>query len=115
MGLLEMGMKLPLKMLKDTVINPRLQGIGKVEDLSYHDRRLFARLRLEGLDDRPLEVTCEDIQLAEDGSWLRIGRFEANLKFMQTALDRYVAGQTIAVPEGPARTAVIGARKLLKL
>ena len=115
MGLLDMGLKLGLNQVKDNVINPKLEGIGKVEEIAYKDKKLFARLRLEDLEDHPLEVVCEEISFAPDGSAVTIGKFTANKKFMQAALDKYLAGRPVPVPEGKARLAVMGAKKLLKL
>lgn len=114
MGLLDIGIKIALGKVRDNVINPKLEGIGKVEEISYRERELFVRLRLEELEDHPLEVVCSDITLADDGSSVRIGKFRANKKFMQTALDRYLAGKAIPVPEG-ARLTLAGAKKMFGL
>lgn len=115
MGLLDIGLKIGLAKVKDSVINPKLEGIGIIEDIQYKDKKLFARLRLADMEDHPLEVTCEDINLSEDGSTVTINKFTANKKFLQTALDRYMAGKPITVPDGTPRMAVISAKKLLKL
>lgn len=114
-GMKDMGMKIAMGQVKDNVINPKLEGIGTVEDLSWKDQVLFARVRLTDLEDHPLEVWCSDISIAPDGSNVKIGNFRANKKFMQAALDRYLAGKPLAVPAGAARTALVTARKFLGL
>lgn len=115
MGLLDMGLKIGLDQVRDNVINPRLEGIGKVEDITFKDKKLYARLRLVDLEQHPLEIVCEGIKLAPDGSTVIIGKFTANKSFMQVALDRYLAGKPINVPDGAPRLAVMGARKFLGL
>ena len=99
--------------VRDKVINPRLEGVGKLEDLDWKDRKLTGRLLLDGLEHEPLELACEEISLAPDGSSVTVGKFTANKKFAQTALDRYLAGKPIHVPEGAPRLAVSGLAKLL--
>lgn len=115
MGLIDGAMKIGLNKVKDSVINPKLDGIGTVEDLAYKDKKLFAKLRLADLEEHPLEITCEDITLAPDGSSVTINKFTANKKFLQVALDKYLAGRPVHVPDGSARLAVMGAKKFLKL
>lgn len=115
MGLLDIGLQFGLNQVKDNVINPKLEGIGKIEAIAYKDKKLFARLCLADMEEHALEVECEEISLAPDGSTVTIGKFTANKKFMQTALDRYLAGRPVPVPEGKARLAILGAKKLLKL
>ncbi len=115
MGLLDMGVKMGLDKVRESVVNPRLEGIGKVEEMTFRDKKLYARLQLEDLEDHPLEITCEDISVAGDGSSVTVGKFTANKKFMRTALDRYLAGRPIPIPEGKARLAILAAKKLMGL
>ena len=115
MGLLDMAVGVALNQVRDKVVNPKLTGIGEVEAITYKDKQLCVKMRLEDLEEHPLEVACTDIELAPDGSNVKIGSFKANKKFMQAALDQYVAGKPIAIPEGGARLAVLGAKKVLGL
>ena len=115
MGLLNFGVQMALNGIKDKVMNPKLEGIGTIEEFSYRDKKLFCKLRLEGLEDHPLEVLCEDISVADDGSSLAINKFMANKKFLQTALDNFMVGRVIEIPEGAARMGVIAAKKILGL
>lgn len=115
MGILNFGVQIALNRIKEKVMNPRLDGIGTIEEFAYKDKKLFCKLRLEGLEDHPLEVVCEDIRIAEDGSNLIINKFIANKKFLQTTLDNFMAGRIIEIPEGGARLGVVAAKKLLGL
>lgn len=95
------------------VINPKLDGIGIVEEISWRGKELFLRVRLNGLEDRPLELGCSRISCSPDGSSVSIGQFASNMAFAANALQSFVAGRPIAVPEGSARLAVVTAAKVL--
>ncbi len=105
MGLLDMGARVALAKIRDNMINPKLEGIAKVTELDYKDKKLFARVALEGVEEIPLEVTASKITAAPDGSSITIGEFQANRKFMQNALDKYVTNKPITIPEVSARIA----------
>ncbi len=115
MGLFDMGAQFVLNKVKDSVINPKLDGIGVIEEIVYKNKTLFLRIRLEDLEDHPIEAICSDVQVADDGSSVCVGKFKANKKFAQTALDNFVAGQTFTIPAGGARLALVAAKKLLGL
>lgn len=103
-----------LNRVKEKFVNPNLDGIGQVREISYRDKMLLLTLVLEGLEDRPVEIRCSSIEIAPDGSSVRIGGFESNMPFAQNALNRF-ATEPFAVPEGSARMAVCAAKKLLGL
>ena len=115
MGLLDMATKVALNKLKDGTINPKLEGIAVVDEISYKDKKLFLRCSLEGFPSQPIEVTCEDIKLSPDGASASVGKFTSNTAFVQNALDRYVAGKDFGIPEGAPRLAAIAAKKVLGL
>lgn len=100
--------------IRDKVLEPYLEGIGTVETINYKNKKLFLGLQLDGLP-RPIEVECSEISLAPDGSSVTVNKFAANLSFAQTALDRFAAGKSFAVPEGAARFAIVAAKKVLGL
>lgn len=100
--------------LKEKIMEPVLEGIGTVRELSYRDGQLFLSLVLEGLEDRPIDVRCSEIDISPDGSQLIVHKFESNMPFAQTALNRF-ATRPIAIPEGSARFALATAKKTLGL
>ncbi len=100
--------------VKEKLMNPVLEGIGVVKEISWRDGSLFLTLVLEGLEDRPIDVRCSEIEIAPDGSALTIHKFESNMPFAQTALNRF-GTRAIEIPEGNARFAVVTAKKTLGL
>lgn len=109
----DMGVKLALNKLRDIVINPKLAGIGTVDELVWKDRELFVKLRLNGLEDRPIEVKCAEISFGADGATVTAGSLISDMPFVQTALDRFVVGRPFTIPEGGPRMAVTAARAIL--
>lgn len=103
-----------LRKVKEKLVNPALEGIGVVREISFKDGSLFLTLILEGLEDRPIDVRCSEIEIAPDGSQLTIHQFESNMPFAQNALTRY-GTRPIDIPEGSARFAVATAKKALGL
>ena len=103
-----------LRKIKEKLVNPSLDGIGVVREISFREGSLFLTLVLEGLEDRPVDVRCSEIEIAPDGSQIMIHRFESNMPFAQNALNRF-AVRPIDIPEGGARVAVLTAKKALGL
>lgn len=96
-------------------MNPSLEGIGVVREISWKDRKLGIVLELSGLEGKPIALTAEEIEISPDGSSVRIHNFSANMDFAQNALSRFVAGKTFDIPEGGARLALVNAKKLFDL
>lgn len=115
MGLLDYPVKLALSKAKDAYINPQLEGIGAVEELTWKDGSIRGTLRLADLEDHPIEVVCSDIRIAPDGGSIVIGKLASNKKFAENAFKRFVEGRQFEIPEGAARAAALTARKLLGL
>lgn len=106
------AINLGLDALKERIMSEYLEGIGVIKALAWKDGRLTVELILNGLEDRPIEVIARDIEIAPDGSSIRINAYEANMPFAATALNRY-AVRAFAVPDGLARAAVQAIRKTL--
>lgn len=100
--------------LKEKFVNPNLEGIATVREIAYRDKMLFLTLILEGLEDKPIEVWGSGVEIAADGSSIKISKYESNMPFAKTALNRF-ATMPIPVPEGAARLATIAAKKALGL
>lgn len=103
-----------LAKIRKKYVDPVLEGIGVVREISLRNGSLYLVLVLEGLEDRPIDVRCSDIEIAPDGSQIRIGKFESNMPFAQTALNRFGV-RPIPIPEGNARVGVVAAKKALGL
>lgn len=115
MGLMDLPVKIALGKVKDSVINPQLEGIGVLEELAWKDGHVRGILRLADLEDQPIEIDASDIVIAPDGSSVRIGSFQSNKKFVANAVKRFALGKEFPIPEGGARTVALTAKKLLKL
>lgn len=91
-----------------------LDGIGTVKKISYEDGKIFLTVILAGLEDKPIDITCSEIEMAADGSAISVRKFESNMPFVQTALNRY-AVKSFAIPPGKARLACECVKKALGL
>lgn len=94
----EFGLDKTLKILKDTVINPYLADIGTVTGIAYADKKLHLLLKLKGMEDHEIEVVCNSIAIAEDGSQITFGEFTSNKPFAQNALNKFAAS-TYDIPD----------------
>lgn len=103
-----------LNKFKEKTMNPSLEGIGVIKEITLKDKQLHITMILEGLEDKPLTICASDIEIAPDGSSISINKYESNMPFAQNALARFVPNP-LPIPEGSARTGVNAARKLLDL
>ena len=97
---------------REWLMGEYLDGIGVIRELTWKDGVLHLEIILNGLEDRPIDVSARDIEIAPDASAITIRSFESNMPFAQTALSRY-ATRTFAVPEGKGRSAVKALAKAL--
>lgn len=110
MGLVTCGV---LNGLKSLVLNPALKGIATVSCLELRQGQLHITGSLDGLDGVPVEITCQSLIIAPDGSWVALGGFRSNLSFVQNALNSFAAGRH-PMPENPlARKALAAAGRIL--
>lgn len=100
--------------IKNVVIEQYLENIGKIEEIYWKNGHLFIKLKLDGLE-QPVECECFDIHVATNGSYVSAGKFKSNLAFLETALNRFVAGKMFDVPSGATQLAVKAASKILGL
>lgn len=105
---------LALNSIKGIVVNPNIEGIGTVQEIKYADGKCHVKLLLNGLEDKPIDITCEDIKIGDDGSYVLIEKFTSNMPFVQNALNKF-ASQKFDIPEGSARFAVKSAKSILNL
>lgn len=113
-GLRDKTVTMALNGIKNVIIEQYLENIGKVEEIYWKNGHLFLKLKLDGLD-QPVECECFEIHVASDGSAISVGKFFSNIAFMETALNRFVAGRTFELPPGAMRLAVKTASKILGL
>lgn len=101
--------------LRDSVLNPQLEGIGRITTLRYENKRLYVTIVLNGLEDREIQASCSKIAIAQGGGSVTLGGFETNMPFMSTIFERHIDGKPIPLPEGTARTAAAAAKAVLGL
>lgn len=100
--------------LKEKLVNPNLEGIGRVTEISFKDKTVFVTVVLDGLETQPIEACCRKIEIAPDGSSIKLSDFDAKLPFAKNALNRFAA-RPFDIPEGKARAALIAAKKTFGL
>lgn len=103
-----------LNTLKEKLMSQYLDGIGIIKKISYENGKIFLTLILEGLEDKPIDITCSEIDIAADGSAITVRQFESNMPFVKNVLNRY-AVKTFAIPSGKARLAAECVKKGLGL
>lgn len=91
-----------------------LDGVCVIDEIAYRDKNVFLVIRLSGLEDRPIDIKCEDIIIAPDGSFAQINSFQANYPFAQNALDKFLRGKKFTIP-AKAQKALVLAKKTLGL
>lgn len=113
-GLRKKAIDMALGVFREKFVNPRLEDIGTITAISFRDKKIYMTLVLNGLDDRPIELSCANISIAADGSSLELSGFTSNMAFVENALNRF-APQSIDVPEGKGRVALRAAKCALGL
>lgn len=116
MGLFGIAVGAALSAVRDKVLNPRLVGIGEVSKITYdkHEGVLSLQIVLLGMEDRPITVEARDMEIAPDGSSIRVKSFRSPLPFAHNALNRF-ATRPFPVPPGMARIALKTAKPVLGL
>lgn len=100
--------------VKEKVVNPNLDGIGKVTNIAYENKKLFVTVVLAGLEDKPVTVLCNNIDIAPDASSVSVSGFASNMPFAENALNRFLPA-SFQVPEGSTRMVLLMAKKALGL
>lgn len=111
----DMVKRAALNKVREKMINPQLAGIGTVEELSIRDKGVYLVVKLAGLEDRPIDVKCSDINIAEDGSSVTIGHCESEMPFVREAMARFLQNRKIDLPEGNARKSALTIKKLFNI
>lgn len=104
-----------LNKVREKMINPRLEGIGTVEQLTIKGKEIFLIIKLAGMENTPIDVTGSEISIAEDGSSVTIGKFESNMPWVQNALDMFMANRPMSIDDADVRKAAVVARKIFGL
>lgn len=100
--------------LKEKLVNPNLEGIGRVTDISFKDKTIFVTLVLDGLENQPIEACCRKIEVAPDGSSVKLSDFDSKLPFVKNALNRFAA-RSFDIPEGKVRALLAAAKRTFGL
>ena len=114
-GIKNMFLRAALNKVREKMVNPKLEGIATVEELVFKGKELFLVVRLAGLEDRPVEITCSDIKIADDGGSIEIERFISNMPFVQNGLGAFLYGRSLELSDPAARSAAATAKKLFNL
>lgn len=113
-GMRDKLVSLALSRMKGRYMDANLEGIGTIKDIAYRQGQLVLTVVLEGLEDRPLTIGASEVEIAPDGSSIKVGKFDSNMAFANNALNRF-AVREFPIPEGSARTALKMARTVLGL
>lgn len=92
------AVSLALIVIKEKVVNPNLEGIGTVREISYKNGKILLTVILEGLEDHPLSIEASDIEIAPDASTIKVNKFAANIPFAHNALNRFAVTE-FNIPE----------------
>lgn len=92
-------------------VEKALGRYGKVKGIALENDELRLVLALNGLD-REVEIRCEDISIAEDGSSIRIGTFHSNVACVEQALNDFVTSP-FPIPNSSARAGLVLLKKLV--
>lgn len=105
--------QMALNQLREKVMNANLEGIGVVREISFKNGRLMLNIVLEGLQDRPISIEADQIEIAPDESFVTVKSFKSDMPFVHNALNRFASGP-FAIPDDK-RTYIKMARGVLGL
>lgn len=95
-----------------SLINKHIERYGKLKSLFIQNGEIKAGLILNGLSDREVAISCASVEIAEDGSSIRLGDFKSNVSCIEQALNDFCT-RTFEVKSTPAQVALMGVRQLL--
>ena len=87
-----------LKEIKDSILNPKLEGIAKISEITKDGNSFYIKGTLQGFEDRPMTITCSEVEIAKDASYVKIGRVSSNYEFFQNIMDR-IGELKMPIPE----------------
>lgn len=111
----EFLLRASINKVREKMLNPDLAGICVIDELSFRGKELFVVLRLAGLEEQAVEIKCDEISINDDGSAINVAKFSSTMPFINAALEKFLQGRDIPLPEGSARVAALAAKKMLKL
>lgn len=107
----EKGAAFTVETLLQAPVENAIKRYGKVNGIALENGELRLTLALNGLD-REVEIRCSDIDIAEDGSSVRIGTFRSDLPCAEQALNDF-ATSPFTISHSGARAALVLFRKLM--
>lgn len=110
-NLREKGAAVTVEALLQTPVENALKRYGKVKGVALENGELRLTLAPNGLD-RDVEIRCSDIDIADDGSSVRIGTFRSDLACAEQALNDF-ATSPFSITHRGARAALVLLRKLM--
>lgn len=94
------------------IINQYIAKYGKVKSLYLKDGKINVSLILNGFDDKEICISCASVDIAEDGSQIRLCDFRANVPCIEQALNDFCPS-FFPVKSTKAQRFVVMAKKLL--
>ena len=94
------------------MVNRKVGRYGRVTALHKDGEGYHAVVRLLGYND-DIEVTMLNLDVDEECSKARLGKFRANMPWLEHLLEDHVEGREIPIPEGQIRMALKPFRKYL--
>ena len=76
---------------------------------------IIMRVKEAPVEDKEIVAVCHNISISDDGASITLNDFASNMRFASTLLNRYLAGQKLPIPDGPARVAAKSVKPLLGL
>ncbi|WP_297047204.1 hypothetical protein [uncultured Desulfovibrio sp.] len=105
------GAAFTVETLLQAPVENALGRYGKVKGIALENGELRLTLAPNGLD-REVEIRCADIDIAADGSSVRIGSFRSDLACVEQALNDF-ATAPFPISHSGARAALVLLRKLM--
>lgn len=100
-----------VKIIKDTFINNVISKYARLETLKIKDKKLTGTLIIKGMEDFPIDITCNKILIADDGSTICLSEFTSNVEGISNLLNDH-GTKAFPIQNQKARLALIGAKKL---
>ncbi len=94
------------------LVNGKIGRYARVVRLYRKDGRYLAEVQLKGSSE-VLAVTMDSLAVNENCSSAKLGRFHANMPWLENLLQDYASGREIPIPEGPARLVIMPLKKFL--
>ena len=94
------------------LVNRKIGRYGRVTSLRKDSEGYHATVRLLGYEG-DIEVTMQSLDVDEECSKAKLGRFKANMLWLERLLEDHAEGRVIPIPDGQVRMTLKPFRKYL--